>query len=113
MKKLVGLTGKTGAGKSTISKYLQENGAYIIDGDIVAFTIGEEVSPDTFVVHIEKAFGDIQGAYPMINQQFVQHATEGFEYINREDDMGLLSLRKAKESYHPIEKVKKYMVIQK
>lgn len=36
MKKLVGLTGKTGAGKSTISAYLKEKGAYIIDGDIVA-----------------------------------------------------------------------------
>ena len=36
MKKLVGLTGKTGAGKSTVSAFLKEKGAYIIDGDIVA-----------------------------------------------------------------------------
>lgn len=36
MKKLVGITGKTGAGKSTVSEYLREKGAYIIDGDILA-----------------------------------------------------------------------------
>ena len=42
-----------------------------VNGKVVAFTLGEEVSDDTFVVHIEKAFAEIQGAYPMINQQFV------------------------------------------
>ena len=36
MKKLIGLTGKTGAGKSTVSALLEEKGAYIIDGDIIA-----------------------------------------------------------------------------
>ena len=33
---LLGLTGKTGAGKSTVSRYLKDKGAYVIDGDIVA-----------------------------------------------------------------------------
>ncbi len=42
MKKLIGLTGKTGAGKSTVAAFLSENGAYIIDGDIVARLVLQE-----------------------------------------------------------------------
>lgn len=73
-----------------------------IDGEIVAFTIGEELCEDTFVVHIEKAFADIQGAYPMINQQFVEHECRKYKYINREEDTGAEGLRKAKLSYRPV-----------
>ncbi len=57
MKKLVGLTGKTGAGKSTVSKYLQENGAYIIDGDIVARQVLTEDA--NLIPRLCEAFGDI------------------------------------------------------
>lgn len=70
-------------------------------GEIVAFSIGEPLNSDTFLVHFEKAFPEVQGAYPMINQQFIQQAAEGFTYVNREDDMGDLGLRKAKMSYYP------------
>lgn len=70
-------------------------------GKIVAFTIGEELCEDTFVVHIEKAFADVDGAYPMINQQFVQHECADYAYVNREDDAGEEGLRKAKLSYKP------------
>ena len=77
-------------------------------GEIVAFTIGEPLNSDTFVVHFEKALPDIQGAYSMINQQFVLHAGKGFSYINREEDMGDLGLRKAKLSYYPDILLKKY-----
>ena len=59
-----------------------------INGEIVAFTMGEPINEDTFVVHIEKAFADIQGAYPMINQQFAEHECSEYKYINREDDAG-------------------------
>ena len=72
-----------------------------VNGEIVAFTIGEELSEDTFVVHIEKAFADIQGAYTMINQQFVEHECMKYHYINREEDTGAEGLRKAKLSYRP------------
>ncbi|WP_461812333.1 DUF2156 domain-containing protein [Faecalimonas sp.] len=72
-----------------------------VDGEVVAFTMGEPVSEDTFVVHIEKAFAGIQGAYPMINQQFIEHECSGYKYINREDDAGVEGLRKAKLSYRP------------
>lgn len=76
--------------------------------EIVAFTIGEPLNSDTFVVHIEKAFPDIQGAYPMINQQFVEHECQGFTYVNREEDTGAEGLRRAKLSYYPEILLEKY-----
>ena len=75
---------------------------------IVAFTIGEALNEDTFVVHFEKAFPDLQGAYPMINQQFVLHEAHSYQYVNREEDTGDLGLRKAKLSYYPDILLKKY-----
>lgn len=71
------------------------------NGEIVAFSIGEPVCDDTMVVHIEKAYADVQGAYPMINQQFLIHEAADFKYVNREEDTGDEGLRKAKESYKP------------
>lgn len=79
------------------------------EGQIVAFSIGERQNSDTFVVHFEKAYPDMQGAYPMINQQFVLHACEGCAYVNREDDTGDEGLRKAKLSYYPDILLKKYV----
>lgn len=79
----------------------------------VAFTMGEPVCEHTFVVHFEKAFANVNGAYPMVNREFVRMIREEFpavQWINREDDMGLDSLRQAKESYHPDHMVEKYTV---
>lgn len=73
-----------------------------VEGEVIAFTIGEKGNEDTFVVHIEKAFADIQGAYPMINQQFVENEASNYKYINREEDTGAEGLRKAKNSYYPV-----------
>lgn len=81
-----------------------------INGEIAAFTLGEPINEDTFVVHIEKAFADIQGAYPMINQQFVEHECMGYQYVNREEDTGAEGLRKAKLSYRPAFLVEKGIV---
>ncbi len=77
-------------------------GVLKIGGKIVAFTLGEPLCEDTFVVHIEKAFPDVEGAYPMINQQFVQHECTDYKYVNREEDTGAEGLRKAKLSYRPV-----------
>ncbi|NLX80610.1 MAG: DUF2156 domain-containing protein, partial [Proteiniphilum sp.] len=72
-----------------------------VDGEIAAFTIGSQVTKDTFVVHIEKARTDIHGAYTIVNQQFVENELSDYTYVNREEDMGMENLRKAKLSYHP------------
>ena len=68
---------------------------------VIAFTLGAPVTEDTFDVCFERALGDIQGAYPMINQQFVLHELQSYTYINREEDVGVEGLRKAKLSYYP------------
>ncbi len=82
-------------------------------GKVIAFSVGERLNNDTYLVHIEKAFSDIQGAYPMINQQFVLHNADGYSFINREDDAGDEGLRKAKLSYRPAQIAEKYAVWEK
>lgn len=77
-------------------------------GKLVAFSIGEPLNSDTYVVHIEKAIAGIQGAYQMINQQFVLHNCQDYKYVNREEDTGDEGLRKAKLSYYPEILVEKY-----
>lgn len=79
-----------------------------VDGKVVAYTMGESLNEETFCVHFEKAFSDIRGAYPIINQQFVENELSSYKYINREDDVGLENLRKAKCSYHPAFLFEKY-----
>lgn len=70
-------------------------------GKVVAFALGEPLDEETYVVHIEKAFGEIQGAYPMINREFAAYFAKDYKYINREEDLGEEGLRKAKLSYYP------------
>lgn len=82
-------------------------------GKVVAFTFGEKMNDDMFVVHVEKAFNDINGAYPIINRDFVINELGDFKWINREEDMGVEGLRKAKSSYHPDFMVNKYSAIMK
>ena len=78
---------------------------------LVAFAIGEPLNSNTYVVHIEKALASIQGAYPMINQQFVLHNCQDYEYVNREEDTGEEGLRKAKLSYYPEHIIEKFQAV--
>ena len=73
-----------------------------VGGEVAAFTLGTPANEDTFVVHVEKARNDIDAAYTMINQQFVIHEiVDKYKYVNREDDVGMEGLRRAKLSYQP------------
>lgn len=89
-------------------------GIILYSGDSpCAFTIGD-MKGDTLFVHIEKALRDFSGCYEMINNCFARYITENFpniRYINREDDSGDPGLRRSKQSYRPIEILKKYNVI--
>lgn len=76
---------------------------------MVAFTIGDPLNEDTYLVHFEKAYAEMQGAYPMINQQFVLHNCMQYKYVNREEDAGVEGLRRAKLSYNPVLLVEKYI----
>ncbi len=88
-------------------------GAIKIEGRMEAFSLGEKLNPDTAVVHIEKANPDIPGLYTAINQMFCKNAWSDIDYINREQDLGIEGLRKAKESYYPHHMVKKYTIFKK
>ena len=85
-----------------------KGGALRINDRIQAFSLGEQLNPDMAVIHIEKANTDYDGSYAMINQQFAQHCWSDYTYINREEDMGLPGLRKAKKSYYPCKMITKY-----
>ncbi len=89
-------------------------GALYVNGKLCAFTIGEKYYKNSFVVHIEKADVSIEGAYTMINNLFVKNIKQkwnNIEYINREEDMGIEGIRKAKLSYKPHHMVEKSTVI--
>ncbi len=87
-----------------------KGGMVLAGGKIVAFAIGEAINAETFCVHIEKACYDVNGAYTVINRDFAKHFCANYRYINREDDVGLEGLRRAKLSYHPAFLTEKYVV---
>ena len=86
----------------------ETGGAILLGGKIKAFTVGERLNDDMQLIHIEKADSEINGLFPMINQQYVLHECADVQYINREEDMGVEGMRKAKRSYYPDFMVKKY-----
>ena len=81
------------------------------NGRILAMTMGSRLSETTFDIHFEKALEEVDGAYPAINQGFAAHLRERYpelKFLDREDDMGLAGLRKAKLSYNPHHLVTKF-----
>ncbi len=76
-------------------------GALRVDGTIIAYSYGQPLTTDTFGVHAEKSLYNIDGGFSMMNQQFAENVCSGYAYMNREEDLGLESLRKAKLSYQP------------
>lgn len=82
--------------------------ALMLGARVVAFTFGEPLNKDTAVIHVEKADPEVRGAYPAINQGFVESTWSDMTYINREEDMGIEGLRKAKESYKPVKMIEKF-----
>jgi len=107
-----GLSDETAVVKRALEYYdeLKLSGGLIrAGGEVVAFSLGDRLNDKTFLVHIEKAFAEITGAYQIINREFVLHNCMDYEFVNREDDTGDENLRKAKLSYRPVEIVKKYV----
>ncbi len=85
-------------------------GVIEVDGAVVALTLGEPLNPETYVIHIEKALSGMSGLYQVINQAFLADAAAGVPYVNREQDLGLPGLRRAKQSYNPVRLIKKFTV---
>lgn len=89
-----------------------EGGTLFIGEKLVAFTIGEMSYGNSFDVHFEKALAEVNGAYQMINREFVRSLIKHHPqliYINREEDLGIESLRTAKLSYYPDFLMKKFV----
>ncbi len=86
-------------------------GAIFVDDNLVAYTIGEKRTEDTALVHIEKADINYNGSFAAINYEFSNVLNKKFKYINREEDMGIDGLRKAKMSYKPAFLTDKYKCI--
>jgi hypothetical protein len=85
-------------------------GAIYVDEKLEAFTLGEQLNKDTAVIHFEKANPEIEGLYQLVSQWFCQKALGKFMFVNREQDLGVPGLRKAKESYYPHHMVEKGIV---
>lgn len=85
--------------------------AVYVNNVLSAFTIGEKVNDSMAIIHIEKAAIDINGLYSFINKTFVEIYFSDVPYINREQDLGIEGLRKAKFSYQPYKLEPKYSVL--
>ena len=81
------------------------------NGQTLAFTMGSAMNETTFDVQFEKALEDADGAYPTINQEFAKYLRKKYpklQWLDREDDLGLDGLRKAKLSYCPHHMIEKH-----
>ncbi|MCF8080343.1 MAG: phosphatidylglycerol lysyltransferase domain-containing protein [Desulfobacterales bacterium] len=85
-------------------------GALMVEETPVAYTVAEALTDDTLVIHFEKGCTGFKGVYQAVNQLFLENEADGFTLVNREQDLGDQGLRKAKESYNPVDYVKKYTV---
>jgi hypothetical protein len=83
-------------------------GVIRVDGKVEAFTLGERITPEMALIHVEKANLSVPGLFTVINQKFVEQTFADTLWINREEDMGLEGLRKAKRSYRPARMIEKY-----
>ncbi len=84
-------------------------GAILIDGKIEAIAIGGQLGKNTITEHVEKANVNFRGLYQAINNEFCKNVASKAKYINREEDMGIANLRKAKLSYKPVKLLEKYI----
>lgn len=88
-------------------------GIYYVEGKPAAYILGEELNPDTFVIHFEKGTPGVKGLLQFVNQSFASILPSRYRLINREQDLGEDGLRHSKESWQPVGQVKKYIAERK
>ena len=87
-----------------------KGGLICVEDKCAAYTFGEMLNDSTLVIHIEKAHADYEGAYQAINNFFLKSCCKDAIFVNREQDLGIEGLRRAKESYKPIKMIKKNII---
>ncbi len=85
-------------------------GVILVNDRVQAFSLAEPLNADTVVIHIEKASPELHGAFAVINREFLANHWTGYEFVNREQDVGDPGLRRAKESYLPVAMIEKHIV---
>lgn len=85
-------------------------GSLFVDGQMIAFSVGEKLASETLGVHFEKGLNGYKGVYQAMNCEFAKHAGEGMIWINRAQDLDEVGLRQAKLTYLPADYLKKYKV---
>jgi hypothetical protein len=86
-------------------------GIYYVEGKPAAYILGEELNPETFVIHFEKGVPGVKGLLQFVNQSFASILPARYRLINREQDLGEEGLRLSKESWRPVGLVKKYRAV--
>lgn len=92
--------------------FKQKGAALLVDGEIVAMTFGEKLNDETALIQVELADENYRGAYQAINKLFLENEWQHLKFVNREEDMGIEGLRRAKESYQPEFLVEKYVILE-
>jgi hypothetical protein len=87
-----------------------KGGILRVGGEIAAFSIGEQITPNTCLIHIEKGDIKYQGVYQEMNRIFLKEEFSHLEYVNREEDLGIEGIKKSKVSYNPVMLLKKYII---
>jgi len=85
-------------------------GAIEVEGRIAAFSLGERLNSETAIIHIEIVNPKYEGLSQLINREFIKNEWGSYKFINREQDIGIPGLRRAKLSYYPLHMVKKYNI---
>ena len=81
-----------------------------VDGEIVAYTIAEELDGENIDIRFEKAIPEYAGSYQAINNIFLKEQCQNYTWVNREEDMGEPGLREAKMSYNPAFMLEKFQM---
>jgi len=82
----------------------------LTDKGVSAFALGEKLNDSTYVCHFEKADPFLEGAAQLVNREFSRGISAEYTYLNRAQDLGQSGLREAKNSYHPVEMIRKFTV---
>jgi len=91
-------------------RFNQKGAAIKVGGEIVAMSFGEKLNDDTALIQVELANENFRGSFQAINKLFCENEWKDCKYINREEDMGIEGLRKAKQSYQPEFLVEKFYI---